>query len=235
MKKLCTIIFLLFIALNCLCEAKSGYVKDNLVYSQEYFDSLIDESEIYREQNTKDNIYNSVFEECEFEEEILTDDITPFHLRIEKGIDTPVFKDSFKKADTKTIIPISNKFSFIHDTLKTRNKYNSHDYKILTGAEYQISKFLNLSSGLETNYRGLDQNPDSRKVYFSPQLSFGDKISLKFHNKINIQNYSTDHDIGLNISPFKSKIMDLGVYSGLTRKQNGAVSESINFTTNFYF
>ena len=233
MKK--TVFILVFILLFSFCCAKETEKQGGL-YSAEYFNDLINAAEIMREQREglldEDEMAE---EEIYYEDEIISEDIEPFHLRIEQGIDTPIYKDTFKKVDSKTIIPITKRFSVVQDTLKTRNKYNSTDYKILAGVEYQPVKFLNFSSGLETNFRGLDQNPYSRKVYFSPVLKLGDRVSVKFHNKMNVQSYSSDHDISLNISPFKSKIMDFGVYSGLTRRRDGSVSESINFSTNFYF
>ena len=234
-KRVLIIVFLIFLTFSGFTLG-TEVSKEEHAYSAEYFNNLINAAEVIREQNQKQqNKEETVEYELYHDEEILSDDIEPFHLRVEQGISAPVYKDSFKKIESKTIIPLSNKFSFIQDTSKTRNKYNSHDYKILAGVEIQPVKFLNFSSGLETNFRGLDQNPASRKLYFTPALRFGDRVSLKFHNKINVQNSTSDHDIGLHISPFKSKFMDFGIYSGLTRKKDGRVSESINFSTNFYF
>ncbi len=231
---------------------KEGYKHDYL-YSQEYFDYLIECASIEK-QNEEDKIKaqkklagkeaNKAKKEDEeneiipLEEDILAEDIIqsdfePFKLHIE-SYDGSKYKESYKQENTKILIPISDKFSYMTDMSRTRSKYNSQDYKILAGAEYSIFDFLSFSGGLETNYRGLDQNPNSRKLYIAPKLSFSDKVSIVFPNKINIHTNTTDHDIGINISPFKSKFMDFGVYGGITKTSSGKVTESINFSTSLY-
>jgi len=239
MKKFALICLILFLSSFAFAKTQKEEYQNDYLYSAEYFDYLIECAEVDRELMLK--------KEKEMQEEIITeeslsntddiivDDFTPFKLKIEENVKTSLYKDSFKKIDSKTIIPIADSFSIIQDMSKTRNKYNSNDYKMLSGAEFHPFKYFTLSSGLETNFRGLDQNPTSRKLYLTPELSFKDKVSIKFHNKMNISDYSSDHDIGLNVSPFKSKVVDFGMYSGLTRKHNGVLSESINFSTNFYF
>ena len=140
MKKV-IILFVIFLSLFCGAQ-EDIKPQDNYLYSAEYFNNLIYAAEICREQRYKELHDEIVENNLEQEEEILSEeDTAPFHLRIEQGIQAPLYKDSFKKIDSKTIIPISDKFSFIQDTSKTRSKYNSQDYKILAGAEYQPVNF----------------------------------------------------------------------------------------------
>ena len=239
MKRISFLILFVLLFSFCFAKTKKEEYQNGNLYSTEYFDYLIECAEAEREaefnKKSEDAIEIITEEFIDNEEDIVADDFYPFQLRIEENVKVAPYKDTFKRVNTKTEIPVTDKFSIIHDSSKTRNKYNSQDHKILTGAEFRPWKFLVFSSGLETNYRDIDQNPASRKLYFSPGIYFGDKVSLKFHNKMNIMNYSSDHDIGLNISPFSSKIMDFGVYSGMTRRKDGSISESINFSTNFYF
>lgn len=240
-------------------KQKESY-KNDYLYSQEYFDYLIECASIDK-QNEEDEIKaqkkleekqaknyakadnksdnENIDEEIPLDtdilaEEIIQDSYEPFKLHIESFDGTNKYKESYKQVDTKILIPINDNFSYMTDMSKSRSKYNSQDYKILAGAEYALFDFLSFSGGLETNYRGLDQNPNSRKLYITPKLSLGDKVSIIFPNKINIHNHTTDHDIGLNVSPFKSKFMDFGVYGGITRSSAGKVTESINFSTNWY-
>ena len=237
MKRFCIFVFIIFLSIS------SGYSKtqkeeyqNDYLYSAEYFDYLIECAEQDREQMLLEKKQQEeITMNSEDEIDISQGDLTPFKLKIEENSNIKPYKDTFKKVNSKTIIPITDKFFVVQDTSKTRNKYNSNDYKILAGGEYQPCKFLTLSSGLETNFRGLDQNPTSRKLYFNPSIKLGDKLNIGFYNKMNILNYSQDHDIGLNVSPFKSKVMDFGVYTGMTRTKDGSISESVNFSTNFYF
>ena len=237
MKKIALIFLILFMSSFCHAKTQKEEYQNDYLYSAEYFDYLIECAENERnEMLEKAKEKEITYEELPIaEEETITDDFKPFKLKIEENVKTTLYKDSFKKIDSKTIIPINNHVAIIQDMSKARNKYNSHDYKILSGVEFYPLKYFVFSSGLETNFIGFDQNPASRKLYVTPEINYKDKISLKFHNKMNILNYSSDHDIGLNISPFKSKTMDFGLYSGVTRKNNGTITESINFTTNFYF
>ena len=216
-------------------QSSSGH---DYLYSEEYFDYLIEYAT--NQEETQEECKNTPEENedeisiFEFEDEIITDS-TPFKLRIEENSRITPYSETFKKEDSKSIIPVGQKFSFVQDTLKIKNKYNSDDYRILAGAEYSPLKWLTFASGLETNYRGFDQNPRSRKFYFTPTLKLSDKISLSFYNKFDVSTKEQDHDIGINISPFKSKFMDFRVYTGITRNPSGAQSESVNFYTNFYF
>lgn len=217
--------------------------KNDILYSQEYFDYLIEcasiadfemKEEAKKQKKSQEEIdLNEITPE---EDEVALDEneTEPFKLRIENsGINS--YKETIKKEDTKTTIQINNKFSVIHDTYKFKNKYNSNDFRLKTGVEYNLSKNIVLSSGLETNYRGLNQNPISKKLYFSPTLKLNDKFSVSFINKYDTTSNSTDCDMSFNISPFKSKITDFNIYAGYTKESSGASSESVLFTTNFYF
>lgn len=238
MKKLSLlIIFFLIISSSALAKTQKEEYQNDFLYSEAYFDYLIEcaENERDNQKEEEEIVLKEETIEASVDDDVIVENYEPFKLRIEENTKINPYGETFKKVDSKTIIPVSDNFSFIQNMTKSRNKYNSNDYKVLAGAEYSFNRFLNLSSGLETNYRGLDQNPSSRKIYFSPGVNFNDKVSLKFHNKLNIHSNSTDHDIGLNVSPFKSKVLDFGVYAGLTRNKSGSHSESINFSTNFYF
>lgn len=236
-----TLLYLFFSFSYCAAKTQQEEYRNDYLYSEEYFDYLIEcaQDDINKQkelekQKEKEALHQDEIKFEEYSEEI-SDNFEPFKLRIENTANINPYSETFKKIDSKTIVPVGGNFSFMQNTTKTRNKYNSNDYRIIAGLEYNPVNFFTLSSGLETNYSGLDQNPASRKVFLSPSFYLGDKISLTFHNKMNVQSYSSDHDIGISLSPFKSKVMDFGVYTGLTRKQSGAQSRSINFSTNFYF
>ena len=251
MRKTCTVLLIFLFAFMgqfCFAKTQQEEFENDTLYSQEYFDYLIEcaSCEYQKEQennkiNEKEEITledNSVSQDEDLnnnsDNDVISDNYEPFKLKIE-SYDVGKYSQSYIKENSKTLIPVGSKFSFMQDTLQFRNKYNSNDYRILAGAEYKINRFLNLTSGLETNFRGNDQNPTSRKLYFTPVLSIGDKLSISFHNKYDTSNHSQDHDIGLSVSPFKSKALDFGVYAGTTQQVGGAHSESINFSTNFYF
>ena len=250
------VIFAVFLLLPAFADNSKQQKanKHDYLYSQEYFDYLIECASIERQKEEErlkaqkkleqkehkkakgDDIEEVIpLEEDVLAEDIIKDDYEPFKLHIESFESGNKYGETYKKIDTKILIPINDKFSYMTDTVKTRSKYNSQDYKILAGAEYALFDFLTFQGGLETNYRGLDQNPNSRKLYITPKLTFSDKVSIVFPNKINIHSHTTDHDIGINVSPFKSKFMDFGVYGGITRTSAGSVSESINFSTSLYF
>ena len=241
LSKIFIIIFMFSFFLPAYCEEKESI--NDYLYSAEYFDYLIECAEIEKEKEEQLKKEQELKQEeaiisdlitPNYEEDIIFDDFEPFKLRIEANSDIKPYSESFIKENSKTIIPVGDKFGFVQDMLKTRNKYSSHDYKILAGVELKPIKFLNIGGGLETNYRGIDQNPSSRKLYFTPSISITDKLSLSFPNKINTSTHSTDHDIGLKVSPFKSKFMDFGVYAGVTKYKTGRQTESINFSTNLY-
>ena len=238
--------------------AQSNKPENDYLYSEAYFDYLIECASLDRQEeienkkleekelqkamkkeaknkkNEEKQIEISLADNVVYVNEDNEEEITPFKLRIQNTASAKKYSETFKKEDSKIIIPVGNKFSFIHDTSKSRNKYSSTDYKILAGAEIQPFKFLNIAGGVETNYRDIDQNPASRKLYITPKLKITDKINLIFPNKYNISSGATDHDIGLNISPFKSKSFDFGVYSGLTKNSSGKTTQSVNFSTNIY-
>ena len=242
---ICLIVLVLaFVSQFCCAKTQQEEYENDTLYSQEYFDYLIEcascdyqKEQEAKKQKEKDEITLDelpVSPEENRDEDVISDNYEPFKLKIE-NYDVGKYSQSYIKENSKTLIPVGDRFSFMQDTLQFRNKYNSNDYRILAGAEYKICNFLKFTGGLETNYRGYDQNPNSRKLYFTPVLSFGDKFSISFYNKFDTSNHSQDHDIGLSVSPFKSKALDFGVYAGTTQQQSGAHSESINFSTNFYF
>ena len=240
-KRIFLIFFILILFSFSVNASEEKEPINDYLYSAEYFDYLIECAQI--EKNKQEELESQKNNEITIE----TDEITPFEqndlasiqepfkLRIESDLNINPYGETFIEENSKTIIPVGDNFSFIQDAIKKRNKYASDEYRILAGAELKFLKYFNISSGLETNYRGLDQNPSSRKVYFSPGVNFNDKLSLTFHNKFNVSSKETDHDIGFNISPFKSKSMDFGVYTGITRNQAGKQTESVYFSTNFYF
>ena len=218
------IIAVLFLSAFCLA-------KDDIIYSQGYFDSLIQSSKeaIEKIDNKKeDEKEDSIIPDFD-----LAQDTPVFKLRIEN---TEKFKyDEIRKQDTKIEIPLTDKFSFIYDTSKFKNKYNSDEYKISLGATIKFNKMFSLNSGMETNFQSLNQNPTAKKIYLNPNIKVNNKISIDFYNKLNTLDKSEDHDIGLKITPFKSRIMDFGLYSGITRAVSGEISQSMSFSTNFYF
>lgn len=255
--KFLILILLIFSCLGSIAFSKTQkeeYQNDYL-YSEEYFNYIIEQASIERQleedkrkeeariskkaKQNKDEEIKISTEEIEIEEEneedIITDDFAPFKLRITQDRLQPKYSESFKKVDSKTTIPIGENLSFFHNMTTTRNKYNSNDYKILAGSEYTLGKYIGISGGLETNFRGLDQNPTSKKLYITPSVKLTDKVTLSFINKYNPHNGSSDHDLSLRISPLKSKAFDFGVYSSATRHQNGRLDKSVNFSTNFYF
>lgn len=225
-------------------EQQEERINDYL-YSEAYFDYLIEcaniqkieEERLKQEEAQKAELELSIEDEEEiniFENDSDLTEAPIFKLRVEE-ITTKPYKETFKITDNKTIIPVNDSFSFTQNVSKFKNnKYNSDDYRLISGIEYKPIKFLTLASGLETNYRGVDQNPNSRKIFFTPSLNLSDKLSISFYNKYNVITRETDHDIGLNLSPFKSKVADFRVYAGVTKKPAGNTSESINFTTNIY-
>lgn len=233
--------FIFFTSCVCIAQDEKDESEQLELYSQEYFDYLIectkpvittkakkDKNELQDEEEAEIN----AFEETD---EVISEAYEPFKLKIENN-NISKYTQSYIKEDTKTIIPITSKFSVTQDVLKFKNNtYITDDVRTLTGAEYKFNKYFKLSSGLETNYRGQEQVPSSRKIYLTPAFELSDKLSIKFHNKYEVQSKETDHDIGLNYSPFESKALDLGVYAGLTRKIDGTCSESVVFKTTFTF
>lgn len=240
MKKIKLILILsLFLSLSLFVSAQEEIAPNAQLYSDEYFDYLIEctsmkpvvkqKKEDKKQETNEDEI--SIIEQ---DEDVIEENYEPFKLKIQTT-SVGKYTQSFIKEDSKTLIPITEKFSISQDVLKFKNKYSTDDVRTLTGVEYKFNKFFKLSSGLEVNYRGLDQMPNSKKIYFTPSINLNDRLSIDFHNKYYTQTKETDHDIGLKFSPFESKSTDLGVYAGITREQDGSVSESIKFTTTFSF
>ncbi len=245
------IILIFFFSLFLPCFANTEEKLPDL-YSQEYFDYLIestrptvtikskkekDQKEEQKAENTKkrEEKQEEEINIFEFNENETAQEITPFKLKIEET-NIAKYSQTYIVEDTKTLIPLGEHFSFSQDFRKFKNnKYNSDEMRTLTGAEYRFNKYFKVSSGLEANYRGMDQIPVSKKIYFTPSINIGEKFSIDFHNKYYTQTKETDHDIGLNFSPLKSKALDLGVYAGLTHEADGSYSESIIFKTSFSF
>lgn len=225
---------------SCFAQDDSEVLQEDELYSEAYFDYLIEctkpviTTKVKKEKKEREIRVEEIgaFEEVD---EVIVEAYEPFKLKIENN-NIGKYTQSFIKEDTKTIIPITSKFSVAQDIYKFKNNtYVTDDVRSLTGIEYKFNKYFKLTSGLETNFRGQEQVPSSRKIYFTPTFELNDKFSIKFHNKYQTQSKETDHDIGLNFSPFESKAVDLGVYAGMTRKTDGSLSESIIFKTSFSF
>ncbi len=224
------VILIMFLLLNFSCFSQ----ENPQLYSQEYFDYLIEctQPKVIKkeEKTTKEEPV-----EISKENEIVIEDQEPFKLKIENTA-VGKYTQSYIKEDTKSIVPIGKNLNFAQDIVKFKNnKYNSDDVKSTTGLEYKFSDYIKVSSGLETNYKGYNQIPDSQKIYFTPSLSFKDMIFIDFHNKYSARSGAVDHDIGLNVSPLKSKALDVGVYAGMTRNADGDISRSVIFKTSFSF
>ena len=175
MNRLVVFVLILFLSFSCV-SAQSEEDNSNYLYSEEYFDYLIEcaNEDALSKQNEQQK--EEVAEDSEMvykPDDEICPDCKPFRLRIEENSSVGAYSETFKKEDTKTIIPVGDKFSFVQDTLKYKNRYNSDDYRVLAGVEINPFKFLNFASGLETNYRGIDQNPTSRKLYFIRKNQYG--------------------------------------------------------------
>lgn len=217
----------------------SENVRDYL-YSEAYFDYLIESAHeqamIDKENETQKELESDTNDITifEFDDEIV-DNFEPFKLRIEEKTSVDSYAETFKKPETKIVIPTSDKFSFTYNTSQYINKNYTDGRRITSGVEYTPLKNLNFATGIETNYRDVDQNPLSRKIYFTPSYKINDYLTISFLNKYNCNDYSSDHDIGLYIAPFKTKAVDFKVFAGLTNENSGAQSQSASFYTNFYF
>ncbi len=235
--KLLVIIIMILCFSSCFAKTQKEEYKNDILYSEEYFNYLIEcaSIEAQEQKETAKNEDEVVLEDEIKEGDIIIESMEPFKLSIEENFTVRPYSETFKKIDTKTIIPLNRDFSFYQNMSKTRNKYNSNDYKVLAGAEAGAGRLFSLAGGMETNYRGFDQNPTSRKLYLTPALNITDRISLRFHNKVNVQNHVADHDVELKITPFKSRALDFGIYAATSRTPSGNHSESINFSTTFYF
>ena len=215
----------------------ANYPRDYL-YSEAYFDYLIEcaqeEANTKEEQEKELSLKENEIKAFEFDDEI-KEEFTPFKLKIEESTITSAYSETFKKPETKIIIQTSDKFAFTYNAIQYINKNYTDGRRITTGIEYTPFKNLTFSSGVETNYRTVDHNPLSRKIYFTPTYRLNDYFSLSFLNKYNFNNYSSDHDIGLHITPFKTKAIDFKAFAGITNEHSGKQSQSASFYTNFYF
>jgi len=243
MKKIFLVLLIFF-----LCSFYSATIADeekepvrDYLYSEEYFDYLIEcaheealKQKEKEEQETELSLENDEITAFEFSDEI-EGEYVPFKLKIEQNSPIDKYSETFKKPETKIIIPTSDSFSFTYNTTQYINKNYTDGRRITSGVEYTPFKNLSFATGLETNYRDVDHNPLSRKIYFTPSFKINDYLTISFLNKYNFNNYSSDHDIGLYIAPFKTKAIDFKVFAGLTNEHSGAQSQSASFYTNFYF
>lgn len=238
MNKLRLIVFIFFSLLlfNPTFASKENNPRDYL-YSDEYFDYLIEcanEEAIAKKEQEEILLEENDITAFEFDEQ-QNETLEPFKLRIEEHSTIEKYKETFEKPTTKIVIPTSDKFSFTYNTVQYINKNYSDGRRIASGFEYTPFKHLSLASGIETNYRDIDQNPLSRKVYFTPSFKINEYLTISFLNKINVQTNDSDHDIGLYISPFKTKAIDFKMFTGITKQSSGTNSQSASFYTNFYF
>lgn len=237
MKKFVLILVFLFFSCAFAQEALNTndeiIKQDEVIYSDSYFNSLIEKS------NTKINLNNNenkIDDYIVIDEIDLDESIKPLKLHIQEDRKILNYSQKLNKTNSKISLPVGNKFSLFQNNSKSINQYNTYDYKVLTGAEVKAGKFITLSSGFETKYRGENQNPNSKKFYFNPSIKLGKRVTLGLYNKYNMYNENIDNDVSINISPFKSNIMDFGIYAGTTFNQRtGNESKSINFSTNFFF
>ena len=223
-------------------EPQEDNVRDYL-YSEEYFDYLIEmaneehiaqqeqsEEEISLEHEQKDDEVTFF----EFDEEI-SSDFQPFKLRIEENSKVGVYAEQFVKPETKIYIPTGDKFGFTYSATQYINKNYTDGRRMTSGVQYTPFEKLSFATGIETNYRDVDHNPLSRKVYFTPTIKINDFLAISFLNKINVLTHTSDHDLGFYVSPFKNKALDFKVFTGITNERNGTYSQSASFYTNFYF
>lgn len=238
-KKLVLVLFLTLI----LCAKIFAHEENNAadyLYSEAYFDHLIEcahEEALMEKEQEKTQESVSETDEItifDFGGEI-SDNFEPFKLRIEESTSADVYGETFKKPETKIIIPTSENFSFTYNTTQYINKNYTDGRRITSGIEYAPFRNLTFASGIETNYRDVDHNPLSRKIYFTPTYRLNDYLAVSFLNKYNFNNYSSDHDIGLYITPFKTKAIDFKAFAGMTNEHSGRQSQSASFYTNFYF
>lgn len=235
---------LIFLSIFILFSTNISHADENVrdyLYSEAYFDYLIEcanekaieEKNLAQQEEIKEKTEETEITVFEFDES--TNQYEPFKLKIEENSTISKYGETFKKPETKIIIPTSEKFSFIYNTSQYINKNYTDGRRITSGIEFTPIKKLNLAAGIETNYRDIDQNPLSRKIYFSPSIKINEYLTIGFLNKINMQTHSSDHDLGLYLSPFKTKAIDFKIFTGFTNESSGANSQSASFYTNFYF
>lgn len=230
------LVLLIFFSLIVQVSAQES--SRDYLYSEAYFDYLIEcaQEETLEQKEKQEEILLEQNEITAFEfEDELSENFEPFRLRIEESSKVGAYGETFKKPQTKIIIPVGDKLSFTYNTLQYINKNYTDGRRIVSGVEYSPFKNLTFATGVETNYRDVDHNPLSRKAYFTPSLKINDYLSISFLNKYNFNSYSSDHDIGLYLAPFKTKAIDFKMFAGLTNEHSGAQSQSASFYTNFYF
>ena len=211
-------------------EAEDEY-NESYLDSDRYFDYLIERNQLEKNRNPKKDVKEPVKEV----NEIILEDYNPIKLKANKTLKNQKYEEVYKKDNPKNSYFLSDKIELYQNSSASLNTQYSKEYKSTTGVELKPSKFLSVNSGVESKFRLDDQNPLSKKLYFSPMVNLGKNASITFHNKVDVENNSVDNDIELKVSPFKSKAADFGVYGATTRAQNGSMSKSINFSTNFYF
>jgi len=229
------LVLLLFFLLISFVKADEN-ARDYL-YSEAYFDYLIEcahEEAIKQKEEQEAILKEDEVTIFEFSDE-LSENFEPFKLRIEEQSEIEAYSETFKKLETKIFIPTSDKFGFTYNTTQYLNKNYTDGRRITSGVEYKPLKNLTFATGIETNYRDVDHNPLSRKIYFTPSIKLNDYLTLSFLNKYNFNSYSSDHDLGLYVAPFKSKAIDFKVFAGMTNEHSGKQSQSASFYTNFYF
>ncbi|MBQ7287580.1 MAG: hypothetical protein IJW73_07465 [Candidatus Gastranaerophilales bacterium] len=226
-------------------EPQEDTARDYL-YSEAYFDYLIEmanEEHIAQQEQVQEEIKleEEINKENEDEvtifefDDVISGEFEPFKLRIEQNSDVGVYGETFVKPETKIFIPTGDKLGFTYSATQFINKNYTDGRRMTSGIEYTPFKKLSFASGIETNYRDVDHNPLSRKVYFTPTLKLNDYFSISFLNKVNVLTHTSDHDIGLYVSPFKNKALDFKVFTGISNERNGTHSQSASFYTNFYF
>ena len=236
-------LLIIFIIILCSSFAFGHEEQDNArdyLYSEAYFDYLIEcaneEAIQHQEQEQKEETLTLENDITAFEfDDNIEESYIPFKLRIEETKNIEKYSETFVKPETKIIIPTSDKFSFTYNATQYINKNYTDGRRMASGFEFAPFKNLNFASGIETNYRDVDQNPLSRKLYFTPTLKINNHLTLSFLNKYNVLTHSSDHDLGFYIAPFKNKAMDFKFFTGITKETNGAQSQSASFYTNFYF
>lgn len=242
-KKLVFILFFMFFTCANIFAQESPLGRDYL-YSEAYFDYLIEmaneeafeaKEQEKKQQKKQETLYENeeitAFENND-EEDTQTN---TFKLRIEENLKVNPYSETFKKPETKISIPASDKFSFTYAPTQYINKNYTDGRRLSSGIEYAPFKNLKFETGLETNYRDVDQNPLSRKIYFTPAFKVNDYFTVSFLNKYNFNDYSDDHDIGLYFTPSKTKAIDFKIFAGISNEHSGVQSQSASFYTNFYF
>ena len=196
MKKILLVLLIssLFLPVCAFAQEEKEAVRDYL-YSEEYFDYLIEcanEEAIGQKELEEKELelsqQNSEITAFEFSNEI-EEQYEPFKLKIEQNSQVEKYSETFKKPETKIIIPTSDKFSFIYNTRQYVNKNYTDGRRITSGIEYTPIKNLTFETGLETNYRDVDHNPLSRKIYITPSFKINDYLTISFLNKYNFNNY----------------------------------------------